>query len=253
MNILKKTVLIVQNYSTLCGRALVSLLPWPRYTNEIILQADSIGVGSVPIIVLTGFFTGAILTLQTSTTLAEFSATQATGELVSLSMVTQLGPVLSGLMVAGRNSAGIASEIGSMVVTDQIDAMRALGSDPIEKLLAPRILATTVMLVFLTLIADAVGILGGAFIAAAILGQNGSQYFHSAYTTLHYSDIIQGLIKPLVFGFIISTCGCHYGMTTRGGTEGVGRNTTRAVVTASTFIIVTNFLISRLMIGIFGR
>jgi phospholipid/cholesterol/gamma-HCH transport system permease protein len=253
MNFLKKYVAVVQDYSLLCGRMLRGVLLRPHYPDEIIFQADTIGVGSLPVVLLTGFFTGAILTLQTSTTLAEFGATKETGQLVSLSMVTQLGPVLSGLMMSGRNSAGIASEIGSMIVTDQIDAMRALGSDPIKKLLAPRILATTGMLVFLTVIADAVGILGGAFIAATIQGQDGSQYFHSAYTVLHYSDVVQGLIKPLVFGFIISSCGCYYGMATQGGTQGVGRNTTRAVVTASTFIIVTNFLISRLMIGIFGR
>ncbi len=253
MNFLKKHVAVVQDYSILCGRMLRGLLQRPHCTDEIVFQADAIGVGSVPIVMLTGFFTGAILTLQTSTTLAEFGATTTTGQLVSISMVTQLGPVLSGLMVSGRNSAGIASEIGSMLVTDQIDAMRALGADPVRRLLAPRLLATSIMLIFLTIIADAIGILGGAVIASALLGQNGSKYFHSAYEALHYSDLFEGLVKPFFFGFIISSSGCYYGMATRGGTQGVGRSTTHAVVTASTLIIVTNFLISRLTIGIFGR
>lgn len=253
MNVLKKLVVASQSYSILCGRVLTSIFDGQIHLDQIILQADSIGVGSVPIVVLTGFFTGAILTLQTATTLAEFGATNVAGQLVSLGMVKQLGPVLSGLMISGRNSAGIASELGSMIVTDQIDAMRSLGSDPIKRLLAPRIIATTIMSLVLTVIADAAGILGGSIVASTILGQDGSQYFHSAYVALHYSDLFEGSLKPLIFGFIIGTFGCYYGMSTQGGTQGVGINTTRAVVTASTFIIVSNFLISRLMIGIFDR
>jgi phospholipid/cholesterol/gamma-HCH transport system permease protein len=156
-------------------------------------------------------------------------------------------------MVSGRNASGMASELGSMMVTEQIDAMRALGTDPLKKLVMPRIVATIVMMFFLTIVSDALGILGGAACSVFLLGQDSSQYFHTAYQTLHYADIAQGLVKPIFFGFIIATIGCYYGMSTRGGTQGVGRSTTQAVVVSSVLIIAIDFVISKFMIGIFGR
>jgi phospholipid/cholesterol/gamma-HCH transport system permease protein len=249
----KKGVNAVQQYSLLSARALVNLFRRPFYGADIITQADMIGVGSLPIVVLTGFFTGGVLALQSASTLASFGAAAMTGQLVSLSMIKELGPVLTSLMVSGRNASGMASELGSMMVTEQIDAMRALGTDPLKKLVMPRIVATVVMMFFLTIISDAVGILGGAACAVFLLGQNFSQYFHTAYQSLHYADILQGLVKPIFFGFIIATIGCYYGMNTRGGTQGVGRSTTQAVVVSSVLIIATDFVISRFMIGIFGR
>jgi phospholipid/cholesterol/gamma-HCH transport system permease protein len=140
-----------------------------------------------------------------------------------------------------------------MMVTEQIDAMRALGTDPLKKLVTPRLYATVFMLFFLTILSDTVGTLGGAFIAIVMLGQDGSQYFHTAYQTLQFPDIIQGLVKPVVFGFIIASVGCFYGMTTRGGTQGVGRSTTQAVVVSSVLIIAIDLVISQFMIGVFGR
>ena len=140
-----------------------------------------------------------------------------------------------------------------MMVTEQIDAMRALGTDPLKKLVMPRIVATIIMLFFLTIVSDAVGIMGGAFVSVIMLGQDASQYFHTAYQSLQYPDVLQGLVKPLFFGFIIATIGCFYGMNTRGGTQGVGRSTTQAVVVSSVLIIAMDFVISRFMIGIFGR
>jgi phospholipid/cholesterol/gamma-HCH transport system permease protein len=249
----KRGVSAVQRYSLLSARALGNLFRRPFYGSEIITQMDSIGVGSLPIVILTGFFTGGVLALQSASTLAQFGATAVTGQLVSLSMVKELGPVLTSLMVSGRNASGMASELGSMVVTEQIDAMRALGTDPLKKLVMPRIVATIVMLFFLTIVSDALGILGGAAVAVFLLGQNASQYFHSAYQTLEYADVLQGLVKPIFFGFIISTIGCYFGMNTRGGTQGVGKSTTQAVVVSSVLIIATDFLISKFMIGIFGR
>jgi phospholipid/cholesterol/gamma-HCH transport system permease protein len=147
----------------------------------------------------------------------------------------------------------MASELGSMIVTEQIDAMRALGTDPLKKLVMPRIVATVVMLFFLVIISDAVGIAGGGFVSISMLWQDGSQYFHTSYQSLQFPDILQGLVKPIFFGFIIATIGCFYGMRTRGGTQGVGRSTTQAVVVASVLIIVIDFLITRSMIGFFGR
>jgi phospholipid/cholesterol/gamma-HCH transport system permease protein len=204
-------------------------------------------------VLLTGFFTGGVLALQSASSLAQFGATAITGELVSLSMIKELGPVLTSLMVSGRNASGMASELGSMMVTEQIDAMRALGTDPLKKLVTPRLYATVFMLFFLTILSDTVGTLGGAVISVFMLGQDGSQYFHTAYQTLRYPDIIQGLVKPVVFGFIIASVGCFYGMNTRGGTQGVGRSTTQAVVVSSVLIIAVDLVISQFMIGVFGR
>jgi phospholipid/cholesterol/gamma-HCH transport system permease protein len=209
-------------------------------------------VGSMPIIILTGFFTGCVLALQSVTALKEFGAVSMTGSLVSLSMVKELGPVLTGLMVSGRNAAGMASELGSMKVTEQLDAMRALGTDPTRKLVTPRLVATVFMLFFLTIIADAVGIAGGAIVAVTMLGLNGSSYLHSSYRSLVYGDVVQGLTKPLFSAFIIATVGCYCGMKTSGGTQGVGRATTQAVVISAVAIIVVDFLVTRVMIGIFG-
>jgi phospholipid/cholesterol/gamma-HCH transport system permease protein len=168
-------------------------------------------------------------------------------------MIKEIGPVITALMVSGRNASGMASELGSMVVTEQIDAMRALGTDPLKKLVMPRIVSTVIMLFFLTILSDAVGILGGGCVAVFLLGQDASQYLHNAYQSLRYPDILQGLIKPLIFGFVLSTIGCYYGMNTRGGTQGVGRATTQAVVVSSVLIISSDFIIIRLMIGLFGR
>jgi phospholipid/cholesterol/gamma-HCH transport system permease protein len=252
-SIAKNVVTSVQDYALLSARAIGNLFQRPRYVADMITQADLIGIGSLPIVILTGFFTGGVLALQSASSLSQFGATAITGELVSLSMIKELGPVLTSLMVSGRNASGMASELGSMMVTEQIDAMRALGTDPAKKLVTPRVTATIFMLFFLTIVSDAVGIMGGAFVATVMLRQDGNQYFHTAYQALQYPDILQGLIKPLFFGFIIATIGCFYGMTTRGGTQGVGRSTTQAVVVSSVLIIFVDFLISQFMINVFGR
>jgi phospholipid/cholesterol/gamma-HCH transport system permease protein len=249
---LKKNIAAVQEYSILSGRAIADIFSAPRYWADIFTQMDSIGVGSMPIIILTGFFTGCVLALQSVTALKQFGAVSMTGSLVSLSMVKELGPVLTGLMVSGRNAAGMASELGSMKVTEQIDAMRALGTDPIRKLVTPRLVATVFMLFFLTILSDAFGIAGGALVAVSMLGLNGSAYIHSSYRTLVYGDVVQGLTKPLFSAFIIASVGCYCGMKTTGGTQGVGRATTQAVVISAVFIIVVDFLVTRVMIGIFG-
>jgi len=249
---LRKWVLSVQEYSILSWTALTNTFRRPFYWVDLYTQADLIGFGSIPIVILTGFFTGGVLALNSATTLAQFGAKAVTGELVSLSMIKELGPVLTGLMVSGRNASGMASELGSMQVTEQIDAMRALGVDPLKKLVTPRVIATIIMLFFLTIISDGLGTLGGGWISST-MGIDLSQYFHMAYQSLRYPDILEGLVKPLLFGFIIATVGCYFGMSTRGGTQGVGRSTTQAVVVSSVLIIFSDFLISQLTIGLFGR
>jgi phospholipid/cholesterol/gamma-HCH transport system permease protein len=248
----KRMILAVQDYSIFCWQSVANLVRAPHYWSDVFQQADLIGVGSVPIVVLTGFFTGGVLALQSAQSLAQFGAQAYTGRFVSLSMIRELAPVLTGLMVSGRNAGGMASELGSMQVTEQIDAMRALGTDPMKKLVTPRMLSTVVMLFLLTIISDTLGTAGGAFVSVFINNQNGTQYFTSAYQALVYADIAQGLTKPLFFGFIIATIGCFFGMRTTGGTQGVGRSTTQAVVVSSILIIFTDFLLSRAMLWIFS-
>ena len=244
----KKGVSAVQRYAVLSARGVGNLFRRPFYGADLITQMDKIGVGSLPIVILTGFFTGGVLALNTASSLAQFGATAVTGQLVSLAMVKELGPVLTSLMVSGRNASGMASELGSMKVTEQIDAMRALGTDPYKKLVTPRVIATVFMMFFLTIISDLVGLVGGWIISFSMLGLDSTQYWNSAYQALHYNDVITGLAKPLVFGFIIATVGCYFGMTTKGGTQGVGRSTTEAVVWASVIILAVDAVLTQLFI-----
>ncbi len=243
----KDKVLAVQEYWQLGMRSVGNLLQPPRYIGDTLQQADLVGVGSLPIVILTGFFTGAVLALQTSATLQKFGSLSLTGQLVSLSMVKELGPVLTGLMVAGRNASGMASELGSMKVTEQIDAMRALGTDPTKKLVTPRVIGTVVMLFFLTIISDLVGLAGGALVATFLLGLDANQYWTTAWQSLEFADVFQGLLKPVLFGYIIASVGCYYGLSARGGTQGVGRATTQAVVAASVLILVTDFFLTKIL------
>jgi len=168
-------------------------------------------------------------------------------------MVRELGPVITGLMVAGRNASGMASELGSMVVTEQIDAMRALGTDPMKKLVTPRVISTVVMLFFLTIISDAFGIAGGGVASSLFFGVDAHQYWSTAWQILVFQDVFTGLAKPILFGFIIATIGCYYGISARGGTQGVGRATTQAVVAASILIIMVDFFVTRFAMTIFAR
>ncbi len=252
MELVRRNVLVVQNYSLLAARSVTNAFRRPRYIADTIHQADLIGVGSLPIVVLTGTFTGAVLALNYSPTLQQFGALSLTGQLVSISLVRELGPVLTGLMVSGRNASGMASELGSMQVTEQIDAMRALGTDPYKKLVTPRVLSTVVMMFFLTIISDLVGLAGGWLLSAGVLHIDSLQYWNQAYQSLAFADVFMGLFKPVLFGFIIATVGCYYGLTTRGGTQGVGRSTTQAVVVASVLIIATDFFVTKLLFFIFG-
>ena len=248
----KEQVKAVQDYSLLAARSIANLFSHPRYFGDMAQQADSIGVGSLPIVVLTGLFTGAVLALNSANTLQRFGSLSLLGQLVSVGMVTELGPVLTGLMVAGRNSSGMASELGSMVVTEQIDAMRALGTDPLKKLVTPRVVSTVFMLFFLTIISDLLGLVGGGVVASVIFGMDSHQYWSSAWQTLVFRDVFTGLVKPLFFGFIIATIGCYYGISARGGTQGVGRATTQAVVASSVFILLVDFFITKLLMAVLG-
>ncbi len=247
----KNLILTVQDYSLFAWHAFTNLYRPPIYWSEFLLQSDIIGFGSLSIVVLSGLSTGGVLALQSAATLSAFGATAVTGQFVALTMIRELGPVLTGVMVSGRNASSMASELGSMVVTEQIDAMRALGVDPLRKLVTPRIFASIAMLFFLTIVADACGISGGGLVTIFMNHQNGTQYFSKAWESLRYPDIIQGLVKPLFFGYILSSIGCFYGMRTTGGTQGVGRSTIQAVVWSSVLIIFVDFLLTQVLLTLF--
>ena len=210
-------------------------------------------MGSTSIVLLSGFFTGGVLALQSAATLRAVRRHGLTGQFVALTMIRELGPVLTGVMVSGRNASSMASELGSMVVTEQIDAMRALGVDPMRKLVTPRLYSCVTMLFFLTIVADAFGILGGGFVTVFLNHQNGTQYFSTAWNSLRYPDVVQGLVKPLFSGFIIASIGCFYGMRTTGGTEGVGRSTIQAVVTSSVLIIFVDFIATHVLLTFWAQ
>src|SRR5579863_5875087 len=208
LDILKGPIQAIQEFYELAGRAIRGVARKPHYVDDILLQMDSIGFGSIPIVLLTGFFTGAVMAMQMGRSLQDYGQTGRTGQFVSIILVRELGPVLTGVMVAGRNSSGIASELGSMKVTEQIDAMRALGTDPIQKLVTPRMIATAVMLPLLTIIADFLGLVGGYLIATLSMGLTSTQYWSAAWQTLEPNDLGQGLVKPLVFAIVIAMVGC---------------------------------------------
>ncbi len=244
----KAAVREIQEYVRMQGAALRGAVTRPFYFRDVVEQFEQIGLGSLTVVVLTGFFTGAVLALQTGLTLDQFGARPFVGQLVSASMIKELGPVLTGLMLAGRVGSGIAAELGSMVVTDQISALRALGTDPVRKLVVPRMLAGLFMAPVLTVIANSVGMVGGWLIAVFQLRVPSSLYWSSVVDVLLFADVWMGLVKPFVLGYVIVTIGCYVGLTTRGGTQGVGRATTNAVVVASVAVIAVDFFVTRLLI-----
>jgi phospholipid/cholesterol/gamma-HCH transport system permease protein len=248
LDLLKGPVLAVQEFFLLLGRAIRNIFRTPHYSDDIALQMDYIGVGSLPIVVMTGFFSGAVMALQMSRALAQYGQISKTGMVVAITLVRELGPDLTALMVAGRNASGIASELGSMKVTEQIDAMRALGTDPIQKLVTPRLIATSAMLPLLTIIADFVGIFAGWVIAHFMLHLDSRQYWDSSWRALEWNDVAQGLIKPFLFAVIVSIIGCYYGLRTSGGTQGVGRATTQAMVASSVLIFVVTYFVAQIFV-----
>ena len=249
-NWLKGAVVEVQEYIRLQVATVRGAVSRPFYFRDVVEQFEQIGIGSLTVVLLTGFFTGAVLALNFGITLDQFGARPFVGRLVSASMVKELGPVLTGLMLAGRVGSGIAAELGSMVVTDQINALRALGTDPIRKLVVPRVLAGFFMAPVLTVIADTVGIIGGWLIAVFQLRVASSLYWSSIIEGLYMEDAVMGLVKPFVLGFVIVSIGCHVGLRTRGGTQGVGRATTAAVVASSVAVIAVDFFVTRLLITV---
>jgi phospholipid/cholesterol/gamma-HCH transport system permease protein len=250
---IKRQVQVVQDYAELSFQSLANVFTPPHYWADTLEQMDIIGVGSLPIIELTGFFIGGVLVLQTASQFERFGETALTGDAVALALVRELGPAITALLVAGRNASGIASELGSMVVTEQVDAMRALGTDPIRKLMTPRVIATVLMLPLLTAVSDFVGLVGGFLVAYFTLRLGPVQFWTRAIHALDFGDLVQGLMKPFIFAFIISTVACFMGLRVKGGTQGVGRATTSAVVVSSVILLVVDTFITRILLWAFNK
>jgi phospholipid/cholesterol/gamma-HCH transport system permease protein len=224
--------------------ALESRIPW----RETLRALDEVGTRSTSIVMLTALFTGLVLSLQTGIGLQRFGSKQYVGFIVSLAIVRELGPVLTALIVGGRVAGGMAAELGSMAVTEQLDAIRAMGADPVRKLVLPRVLACLLAFPMLTLIADVLGILGGMLIAVAQFKLPAWYFLQTVLLSVRPEDVISGLAKTVFFGFAIAVVACHEGLRTRGGTVGVGRATTRAVVYSSVAVLVLNFFLTKLFI-----
>ena len=222
--------------------------PRPPYDwRELLRQMVKVGVDSVPVVFLTALFTGMVLALQTFSVLRRFNAESFVGSLVALSMVRELSAVLSGLIVSGRAGSAMGAELGTMRVTEQIDALEVMATDPVHYLVVPRVWATTIMLPLLVVMGNGVGIMGGYTVAVVLMGANPVSYLDKSFQYMDSSDLFSGVIKAAVFGFLLAAIGCQQGFYTTGGAEGVGRSTTAAVVVASIAILISDFFLTRLL------
>jgi phospholipid/cholesterol/gamma-HCH transport system permease protein len=228
------------------GSALAAIVQPPFYFRNLLRQMVEIGYFSLPVVGLTAIFTGMVLALQSYTGFARFSAEGAIANVVVVSITRELGPVLAGLMVAGRIGAAMAAEIGTMRVTEQIDALTTLSTNPMKYMVAPRLVAGVLMLPFLVIIADIIGVFGGYLVAVYKLGFNPANYIQSTWEFMQLEDVVSGLVKAAVFGFIITLMGCYHGYHSRGGAQGVGAATTNAVVSAAILILSTDYILTEL-------
>lgn len=257
MNSLKNTsvgrfLIHIYSYAYFVGLSSKAIFTRPFYFKETVEQLYQIGYRSLSIVTLTGIFTGMVMAFQTGMEMSRFGAKAYIGSVVALSIVRELGPVLTALVVAGRVGAGITAELGSMRVTDQIDAMRAMATDPYKKLVATRTVSLLIMLPVLVAVADVVGILGGMLIAVTNLNVGYELYKTTVLNSLLMNDLMSGLTKPVVFAFIIGTIGCYLGMNTSGGTKGVGSATTMSVVVSSIFIFILDFIMTKIFFLLSG-
>lgn len=229
------------------ANSLVQGLQPPYYFRQMLRQFWEIGYLSLPVVGLTAFFTGMVLALQSYTGFSRFNAEGAIASVVALSMTRELGPVLAGLMISGRIGGAMAAEIGTMRVTEQLDALITLSTNPQKYLIAPRLLAGVTMLPLLVLVADVIGIFGGYIVSIYRLDFNPAIYMKQTFDFIQMGDVTSGLIKAAVFGFIITSMGCYHGFNSKGGAQGVGRATTYAVVSSSILILVANYFLTALL------
>lgn len=234
--------------ATLTLRMLRAMLRPPLELRSLVQQLYSLGVQSFSIAFLTALFTGAVMALQFGWGLERFGAANYVGKVISVGFVMELGPVLTALLVGGRVGAGITAELGSMAVSEQIDAIRALGADPIKKLVVPRVLACIISMPLLAAMADVVGIFGGMVVAVADQGLSTAYYLDQVLTTVDIPKVMHGLIKAGFFGYFYGIIGCHMGLNTTGGTRGVGRFTTRTVVMTSITILIGDFILGKILL-----
>jgi phospholipid/cholesterol/gamma-HCH transport system permease protein len=246
-NLLEGFFLEVGRFFTLLGRTLAWTFRRPFDLAEWLRQMVKVGVDSTPVILLTAMFTGMVLALQTFSTLKRVNAEGYVGTLVALSLVRELGAVLAALVLAGRSGSAMGAELGTMRVTEQIDALEVLATDPVHYLVVPRVWATTIMLPLLVALGDAIGIVGGYLVAVVLLGANPVSYIDNTFRFMDLSDLMSGIVKAVVFGFLIALIGCQQGYYARGGAEGVGRATTRAVVLASMAVLISDFFLTKLL------
>jgi len=242
---IKTLLLDIQEAFGLWWQGFLSAFSRPFYVEDTLEELEAIGVGSLPVILLTSFFTGAVFALQTTDILRQYGSAASMGQLVSFTMIRELGPVLTALMFTGRVGAGIASEIGGMVVSQQVDALRALGTDYMKKLIAPRILACIISLPVLTAICDLVGTFSGQILTTFQIHQNPHVYWNSVQSHLKIEDFYYSFFKAIAFGIIVAMVACYQGLKTSGGTRGVGRSTTYAVMTSSILIIASDFFLTK--------
>ncbi len=238
----------IQSYFGFFLSILIRIFKSPLYYREFSIQFDKLGFSSLFICVLTGLFAGMVMALQSLIQLKPFAATSYVGGMVAVTMIKELGPVLASLMVAGRVGSAITAELGTMVVTEQIDAMRVEGTDILNRLAVPRLKAMILAMPLLTVVADAVSLLGG-YIMSAAYGINPVMYINGLPQFMVFQDIIEGVVKPAVFGMVIAVTGCYVGLRTRGGAEGVGESSKKAVVLSSVLILVLDFFMSKIFVA----
>jgi phospholipid/cholesterol/gamma-HCH transport system permease protein len=241
-------ILQIQEFFALAARSLIRVFSPPFYYREFATQFEKIGFDSLFIISLTGLFTGMVMALQALIQLKPFAATSSVGSMVAVTMIKELGPVLASLMVAGRVGSAITAEIGTMMVTEQVDAMRVEGTDIIKRLVTPRLKAAVLAMPMLAIVTDAVSLVGG-YLIAATYNINPLMYYKSLPRFMVFQDLVEGVVKPAVFGFIIAMISCYVGFSTKGGAEGVGTSAKRAVVLSSVLILVTDFFITKIFIA----
>ncbi len=242
----------LQDFYILSFQGIIGVIRRPFYFRDTIEQMDYAGAGSLLIILLTSLFIGMALSLQLSAELSRVGLKMYTGKMVGVSIIREIGPVLSALVFAGRVGSGIASELGSMVLGHQVDTLRAFGIDPVKKLVTPRIISSIVMLPVLTIIGDAVSLFGAYYIAVFVSYQSGTFYWSSIREVFVYENVLAGALKPFIFGFLVSSISCYMGLSTKGGAIGLRRTTTKAVVISFIMIIIADFILTRILLYILG-
>ncbi len=249
---IRKWISDLQDLYFLSFHGITGLAKKPFYLRDLIEQMDYAGAGSFSIVLLVSLFLGMALSLQLSAELSSFGLKMYTGNIVGISIIREIGPVVTALVFAGRVGSGMASELGSMILGHQVDTLRVFGVDPVKKLVTPRIFSSILMLPVLTVIGDAVSILGGYFIAVYVSHQSGTVYWSSIRQVFNFENVFSGFIKPFIFGYIIASVSCHMGLSTKGGAIGLRRTTTRAVVVSFILIIVADFVLTRILLYVLG-